>query len=84
MQWDWFLFLIFLWAVVVSVVLCMDEGEPEGHAKFVSHSDSDTAFTSADLQAIREDDERLAAGIRASLGMTDSVNPPIDAVSKNK
>jgi len=81
MQWDWFLFLIFLWAVVVSAALCMDEGEPEGHTKFVSRSDSETALTSADLQAMNEDDERLAAGIQASL---DSFNSSIDAVSKNK
>ena len=76
--WDWFLVLLLLWAVVVSIVMCIDDGKgPNDHTRTAP-------LTPAELQEIKEDDERLAAGIKASLGLGDSFNPPIDVVSKNK
>lgn len=73
--YDWFLLLLLLWAVVLSIVMCIGEW----------NRDTRTAtLTPAELQEIKEDDERLAAGIQASLGLTDSFAPSIDVVSKNK
>ena len=75
---NWFLLLLLLWALIVSIVVCIDDRKhPNGHTRTAP-------VTAAELQEIKEDDERLVAGIQASLGLTDSFGPSVDLVSKNK
>ena len=88
---SWLLMWLVL-ALLAGTMLCMRlerDSEGEGAADlYLEQPDPDTEMREAERRAIQEDDERLAAGIRASLMPINEEagcsTDPADAASKKE